>query len=119
MGVFGCGDDYEYGINFLIRPFIHILEHFVQKKAKLGNEGFVQKINRWLGRDRICGSGEWKAKFIVKDHDLQTGQNLDPKTVLSLCSDNTQNLHSSMVVRIPKCPHPSPKVNVLPTHPTL
>ena len=82
MGVFGCGDDYEYGINFLIRPFIHILEHFVQKKAKLGNEGFVQKINRWLGRETICGPGEWKAKCIVKDHTLQTGQNLDPKIAL-------------------------------------
>ena len=38
----------------------------------------------------------------------------------SLCSDNTQNLHSSTVERIPKqCPHPRPKVNMLATHPTL
>ena len=37
----------------------------------------------------------------------------------ALCSDNTQNLHSSMVVWIPKCPHPSPKINVLATHPSL
>ena len=42
---------------------------------------------------------------------------LTPPT--ALCSDNTQNLHSSMVVWIPKSPHPSPKVNVLATHPSL
>ena len=30
-------------------------------------------------------------------------------------SDNTQNLHSSTVERIPKYPHPRPKVNVLAT----
>ena len=42
---------------------------------------------------------------------------LTPPT--SLCSDNTQNLHSSTVERIPKCLHPRPKVNVLATHPTL
>ena len=34
-----------------------------------------------------------------------------------LCNDNT---HISMVEQIPKqCPHPRPKVNMLPTHPTL
>ena len=43
---------------------------------------------------------------------------LTPPT--SLCSDNTQNLHSSTVERIPKqCLHPRPKVNVLATHPTF
>ena len=43
---------------------------------------------------------------------------LTPST--SLCSDNTQNLHSSMVERIPKqCRHPRPKVNVLAPHPTI
>ena len=43
---------------------------------------------------------------------------LTPPT--SLCSANTQNLHSSTVVRISRqCPHPRPKANVLATHPTL
>ena len=44
---------------------------------------------------------------------------LDCVYCLSLCRDNTQNLHSSTVGRIPRqCPQPRPKVNVLATHPT-
>ena len=39
-----------------------------------------------------------------------------PTPPTSLCSDNTQNLHSPTLERISKCPHPRPKVNALGTH---
>ena len=48
------------------------------------HEKFAQKINPWLCRETISGSGEWETNCLVKEHYLQTGQNLTPKTELSL-----------------------------------
>ena len=38
------------------------------------HEEFAQKINPWLCRETISGSGEWETKCLVKDHYSQTGQ---------------------------------------------
>ena len=96
VGVFKYGESI-YGIYFLIGPspfFWHFLLKKGQYKAKTANhvvkmyflathEEFVQNINPWLCRETICGLGEWKAKCMVKEHNLRTGQNLYCKTALS------------------------------------
>ena len=73
-------------------PFPNFCHFFVQKRPKLGQQ--VKKNlpsshpwrvcpNNKLNMEAVCGSGKWKAKYIVKEHNSQTGQNLNPKMTLS------------------------------------